>query len=284
MAHNIRHNNHNMDRDLGDAWKSSEDLSHHESELDEGIGLFFGFATTAFIITSSLIFVTLYLVYPRLAEFHPYLPKGFAYLMFVLVAIFAITLLLIYLTVATGRNLLPSFFSKKGRDKELIMFITPFAVKIGSLIGVSTDKIASSFVKVNNAIVVASQMNVQSRSVLLLLPRCIQDAKCNQKVEIDINNCKDCGLCDIADIIKICENNSVEAFVATGGNLARQLIKEKRPSGVIGVACERELLSGIQDTAGLPVYGIANMRPDGPCKDTKVDLTKLDEAIKAFIK
>jgi len=167
---------------------------------------------------------------------------------------------------------------------ELIMFITPFAVKVGGFIGVSTDRIASSFVKVNNAIVVASQRNVSSKSVLLLLPRCIQHAKCRQKVEIDINNCKDCGLCDIADIIKICESNSVEAFVATGGNLARKLIKDKRPSGVIGVACERELLSGIQDTAGLPVYGIANQRPDGPCKDTKVDLSKVEEAIKAFIK
>ena len=284
MARKVENNHHNMDRDLGDAWKSAGDLSHHEPELDEGIGLFFGFAAIAFAVVSALMFITLYLVAPRLAQFHPYLPKGIAFLMFALIAIVAMMLLLIYMTVSTGRNLLPPFFSRKGKDKDLIIFITPFAVKLGGLIGMSTDRIASSFLKVNNAIVAASQRNVKSRGVLLLLPRCIQHSKCNQKVEIDINNCKDCGLCDISDIIKICEDNSVEPFVATGGNLARKLIKEKRPSGVIGVACERELLSGIQDTAGLPVYGIANIRPDGPCKDTKVDLMKVDEAIKAFIK
>ena len=267
---------------LGDEWQS-EDLSRHEGELDESIGLFFGFTTVSFVILSLFAFLVLYLISPRLAEFHPIVPPIIIFVAIVMVSVAAILLLLTSLTVVTGKNLFPSVLTKGGRDKGLIMLITPLAVKLGGMFGFSRDRIASSFIKVNNALVFAAQNKTKTRSLLILLPRCIQHSKCKQKVEIDIDNCKDCGLCDIADIIKICEKNSIESFVATGGNIARQLIKEKRPSGVIGVACERELLSGIHDTSGLPVIGIPNLRPDGPCIDTRVNLSKLEDAVKAFM-
>lgn len=267
---------------LGDAWNSEDDLDAHEGELDEGAGLFFGFATAAFVIVSLALFLALYLISPRLAEFHPAIPAGLACFAAGIVSLAALALLIAFTTVKTGKNLFPPIFARGGRDKGLILVVIPLAVKLGRLIGVSRDRIASSFIKVNNAIVLAAQRKRDAKSVLLLLPRCIQHSKCNQKVEIDINNCKECGLCDIADIIKICEDNSVETFVATGGNIARKLIMQNRPSGVIGVACERELLSGIHDTSGLPVYGVPNLRPEGPCKDTRVDLAKIEEAVKAF--
>ncbi len=277
-GHEDRHAGH-----LGEAWKEDE-LQNHEGELDEGIGIFFGFATAAFLFFCISIYVVLYLVSPRLLEFHPMIPKGVSWVATAAVAFFALGLLLSFLTVVTGRNLFPSFMMKGGRNKGLIMFLTPLAVRMGGVIGISRDRVASSFVKVNNALVIAGQKNIKAKSLLILLPRCIQHSNCKQKVEIDISNCKDCGLCDIADIIRICENNGIEAFVATGGNIARKMIKEKRPSGVIGVACERELLSGLHDTWGLPVLGIPNLRPEGPCIDTRVNLEKLDKAVKTFLR
>lgn len=268
---------------LGTEW-ANEDLSIHEAELDEGAGLFFRFTSGALFLLSVALFFILYLIAPRLAEIHPKTPELLTYATAAFVALSALGLFLTYLTVATGKRLLPDFLTKGGKDKTLIIMITPLAVKLGGLFGVSRDHIASSFIKVNNALVMAARKKGKNNSVLILLPRCIQHSKCKQKVEIDINNCKDCGLCDIADIIRICEENKIESFVATGGNLARALIKEKRPSGVIGVACERELLSGIHDTSGLPVIGIPNVRPEGPCIDTRVDLEKLDAAVKSFLK
>ena len=277
-AHDSHHQSH-----LGEEWKA-EDLSNHEGELDEGVGLFFTFTTASFVILSIFLFLILYLISPRLAEFHSAIPSVFTVIGITTVIAAAITLFLTFVTVISGKYLFPSALTKSGRDKGLIMFITPMAVKLGGMIGISRDRIASSFIKVNNAVVISSRQQSKTKSLLILLPRCIQHSKCKQKVEIDITNCKDCGLCDIADIIRICEDNKIESFVATGGNIARKLIKEKRPAGVIGVACERELLSGIHDTSGLPVIGIPNLRPDGPCIDTRVNLEKLDEAVKAFLK
>ena len=42
--------------------------------------------------------------------------------------------------------------------------------------------------------------------------------------------------------------------------------------------------SGIQDTSPLPVYGVLNERPHGPCLDTTVSLAALEQALRYFLK
>ncbi len=284
MSHGtVRKEDGERETHLGDAWRS-EDLSRHEGEIDEGPGLFLRFLSSALFMAGLGAYLLLYLVSPRLAQLHQAFPVLLTYLLSGLLLLIVLLLSLTFLTVLTGRSFFPLLLNAGQREKGLVMLLTPFAVRIGKWFGVSKDRVASSFIKANNAIVIATRRGDAGRSVLLLLPRCIQHSKCKQKVEIDIVNCKDCGLCDIADIVRVCEENGVESYVATGGNLARKLIKEKRPAGVIGVACERELLSGIHDTSGLPVIGIPNLRPEGPCIDTRVNLEKVEEAIRAFIR
>jgi hypothetical protein len=50
----------------------------------------------------------------------------------------------------------------------------------------------------------------------------------------------------------------------------------------VAVACERDLSSGIIDSYPLPVLGVTNERPFGPCFNTKVDLGQVIEAIEFF--
>jgi hypothetical protein len=58
---------------------------------------------------------------------------------------------------------------------------------------------------------------------------------------------------------------------------------QKRPQLIIAVACERDLTSGIQDTYPLPVYGILNRRPFGPCFNTEVPLGEVERIIRRFV-
>ena len=58
---------------------------------------------------------------------------------------------------------------------------------------------------------------------------------------------------------------------------------EKRPKLVLAVACERDLTSGIKDCYPLPVIGILNDRPFGPCFNTTVDVAKIDAALSRII-
>ena len=65
--------------------------------------------------------------------------------------------------------------------------------------------------------------------------------------------------------------------------MARQAVKNARPKAIVAVACERDLTSGIQDVFPLPVLGVLNERPNGPCFNTRADMHKVEEAICAFL-
>lgn len=43
----------------------------------------------------------------------------------------------------------------------------------------------------------------------------------------------------------------------------------------MAIACERDLISGMEDVLPLPVLGLLNERPYGPCFNTQVDVPVL---------
>jgi hypothetical protein len=114
------------------------------------------------------------------------------------------------------------------------------------------------------------------------MPHCLQINECDIRLTYNIHNCKGCGKCEIKDLIQIADDNHLNLFIATGGNLARKILKDVRPEAIVAVACERDLSSGIVDSYPLPVLGIPNERPFGPCVNTRVSLEKVREAIKFF--
>lgn len=76
-------------------------------------------------------------------------------------------------------------------------------------------------------------------------------------------------------------SNSV---VASGGTFARKFARELKPKAIVAIACERDLTSGIQDLQKIPVVGVLNERPNGPCYNTTVQLCKVQQAIDYLIK
>ncbi|MEQ8236173.1 MAG: DUF116 domain-containing protein [Syntrophomonadaceae bacterium] len=163
-----------------------------------------------------------------------------------------------------------------------VMF--PIALGTGRLVGISKEKILRSYIEVNNNLVKSKKLLLEGRQVLILLPHCLQDSDCPHKITMDINNCQQCGKCSIAEIIALGEKYNTVIKVATGGTLARKFIEESRPRGVVAVACERDLSMGIHDASALPVMGVLNCRPNGPCINTDVDLAKIEEAILTICK
>lgn len=143
----------------------------------------------------------------------------------------------------------------------------------------SKDDIRKIYIKLNNSYIYKNKYNIDNKDILVLIPHCIQKNSCKLKVTSNINNCKSCGLCNVSDLLKLNEKFSVEVFIATGGTLARKKIIEKRPKAVVAVACERDLTSGIQDIKNIPVLGVFNKRPNGPCFNTKIDIKEVEDAI-----
>jgi len=161
-----------------------------------------------------------------------------------------------------------------------LKILYPLLMFAGSLAGKQKEKYQKFIIQLNNRLV--RKEKFRPENVLLLLPHCLQINECDVRLTYNIYNCKRCGRCEIKDLIQLAEENHLNLFVATGGSLARRVIHEMKPDAVIAVACENDLSSGIADTYPLPILGITNQRPFGPCLNTSVDLSQVKEAIIFF--
>ena len=153
----------------------------------------------------------------------------------------------------------------------------PLFMLIGAFSKTRKERLQAVLIDLNNRLV--KRERPKTRRILLLLPHCLQITDCDIRITHDIYKCKRCGKCGIKDLIGLADEKRLSLFVATGGNLARKILEDVRPEAVVAVACERDLSSGIADSFPLPVLGITNERPFGPCVNTRVSLDKVREAI-----
>jgi uncharacterized protein len=210
---------------------------------------------------------------------HPSLPLIFSLILAVFVFLMFFGGLLLVFTILRGKDIL---FSQKLRG-IVAKVLFPFMILMGRLVGVSKERVQQSFVELNNHLVRSNNHRSRPDKLLILLPHCIQDFDCQIKITGNIKNCKRCGKCEIKDLVELSEQYQVKISVATGGTLARRIIVENRPEAIVAVACELDLTGGIQDTYPIPVIGILNERPNGPCINTKVDIQKVKNAVLDFL-
>ncbi|MBI5640590.1 MAG: DUF116 domain-containing protein [Nitrospirae bacterium] len=162
----------------------------------------------------------------------------------------------------------------------VLKVLYPFLMLLGAFFKGKKEVFQRIVIDLNNRLV--RQEHPRTRKILLLLPHCLQMSECTIRLTHNIYNCKRCGKCEIKDLIGVAEENRLNLFVATGGTLARKIVTEAAPEAIVAVACERDLSSGLVDTFPLPILGIPNERPFGPCFNTRVDLEKVKEAIRFF--
>lgn len=214
-----------------------------------------------------------------LRNIHPLLPAIFMVVVAGALSFVAFGVLLLIITLLRGREI---FLAQRLRW-VVVKVLFPMMVLVGRLFGMSRDSVQQSFIAVNNQLVRSNVRGVKPDRLLILLPHCIQLNDCNIKITGDVHRCKGCGRCEIKDLVAISDRHSIDLSVATGGTLARRIIKEKRPKAIIAVACERDLTSGIVDSYPLPVIGILNQRPFGPCVNTTVDMKDVREALEFMV-
>ena len=162
-----------------------------------------------------------------------------------------------------------------------LKFLYPVMMAFGAVAKDKKERFQAMIIDLNNRLV--KKERPKAERILLLLPHCLQVNECDIRITHNIYNCKRCGRCEIKDLIEIADENNLKLFVATGGNLARKIVSDVNPQAIVAVACERDLSSGIADTFPMPVIGIPNERPFGPCFNTRVSLEKVKEAIRTFI-
>lgn len=240
------------------------------------IGLILG---TSLLLT--LILILLWIIpYIGLRNLHPLAPMILAILVIglILAVVWSSMGLVLNIVLRRGFPL-----SSRFRGITIKLFL-PLMTLLGRVFNISKDDIRHSFIKVNNELVSSERGRYQAHEILLLLPHCLQSSTCTRRLTYDIHHCKRCGQCPIHGLITLSEKYGIRIAIATGGTIARRIVVQNRPRLIIAVACDRDLSSGIQDTYPIPVYGVLNQRPHGPCLDTLVDLANIESALARFLK
>lgn len=245
----------------------------------KGKHLFLILSTISLILIMGLTTLLWWFVSPRLHEIHKYL----AFFILLGIRIFFLLvitgILLILLTCYLERN----FLITKFVVRLSIKFLFPVTVFLGKIFGISKEKMRESFIHVNNAFIKAIKKKFSAGKILLLLPHCLQNLECPHRITNKLDNCRDCGKCNIGELLRIATDYRIHIAIATGGTLARRIIIKLRPNFIIAVACQRDLVDGIQDVFPVPVYGVLNERPEGPCINTFCDTNLIRDTLNKLI-
>ncbi len=244
------------DRRLGDEWLDWNG-DPRDAEIDEKLSTFLTLAAGAVLIFFACLQVAWYLAKPRFEQFSPLLSSLIGWSTILLTVI-------VFLLVAVETTLLLKFrksiFPYIWGAKFLLSLLSK-TMWLGGKLGISKDRVSNSFIKVHNLMVKSHAGEVRTDTLLVLLPRCLEkDAR--------------------RQVVERANGRAVEIVTAAGGEEARKAIKQYKPSLIIAIACERDLISGIKDVAEkIPVLAIPNKRPEGPCKNTNLQLDALDDAL-----
>lgn len=201
-------------------------------------------------------------------------------------------LMSIIITVIVAAAILAVFLAwRSGKVGSLLVLpvrlgmkiVIPFAIFLTGLFKGNKDAIRGLFVDINNIFVQSGRTSCEPGQILVMLPHCLQNSECECRVTNDINNCKQCGRCTIGDILGIVREKRVKAAVVTGGTAARNLVARQKPKMILSVACERDLALGISDVSSIPVIGVVNERPNGPCFNTTVDTALFGSKLESLL-
>ncbi|WP_309294765.1 DUF116 domain-containing protein [Desulfotruncus alcoholivorax] len=243
--------------------------------------LYIGLLGASLLIVSMLTVAIWYLV------FSPEKSVVYRLVLLALAAVLIIAILLagfglagIVLTIIQSRQ----FSILQGPMRVALNTFFPLALALGKIFRIDMDRIKGSFIEVNNGLVNARGVKIEPAQLLLLVPHCLQNSECDIKVTNNIDNCRRCGKCGVNEILNLRDRYGIKVGMATGGTLARKYVREYRPKAIVAIACERDLTSGILDANPIPVLGITNLRPNGPCFNTHFSPDRLDDAIKFFVR
>jgi hypothetical protein len=250
-----------VDRRLGHEWDEWNGRPlPGGGDFSAAPGLFFRFAGLTLIAAAAAVALLLYLVGPRVAALWGPLPKVLWIALAAMAGLQALYLSLVAGSYFSGKNMLPERLLERGPYLQLMNYTSLIARAFGK-----RDWVEHAAIDIYNTLAVRRGRRVGKGELLVLIPRCLS------KQALD-------------GVLEIAGRYEVPVFVATRGQLARRVIRERRPRAVVAVACERDMMTGLRDVAGkLPVLGLTMQLPNGPCRDATIDLGQMETWVKGWV-
>lgn len=248
------------DRKLGHEWYGWDgNVEAHEGFIEEPKRLFLGIAAFTFGLFFTLACVLVWGFFPRLQSIHPAVAMGSIGLLVAFAAAFAVWYGSVCMVLVTHKP-------NRLADAACMHFIKlfDFFSAISKHCGISKDRLGYSLLEIHNELTRLRMGQPSKGRLLVLSPRCIDR--------------------DTADQIRsLSAEYDCDFYMAPTGAQARQKVVQSKPAAIIGIACERDLISGIRDVGKyFPVLGVTNKRPIGPCKGAFIDMNELRSGIDVF--
>lgn len=140
-----------------------------------------------------------------------------------------------------------------------------------------------SFCAWNNRRVRQALAGRKARRALVLLPHCVQLARCKADVQRDVAECYQCGLCAVGDLLPAHLERGWATRISNRSHKAYREAREHQPDLVVAVSCHDRLLKGLTKLPQVPCYVIPLELPHGMCVDTSFRVPHLLAAMEALV-
>jgi len=120
-----------------------------------------------------------------------------------------------------------------------------------------------------------------ARSALLIMPRCLKQTHCRVDVQASMDQCRDCVLCPLGDIARLCERFGVRALVAFRSHIAFDLARRECPDLIIATACHDRLIKALRSVPEFPALLTPLSGMEKQCVNASIDLAWLEEQLAA---
>ena len=249
------------DRRLGHEWDEWDGKPlPGNGDFSAQPGLFFQCAALSVALAPAVAAAVIFLLAPRLAGVWASLPRALWLALAGATVISWLWFGLLLLSFYRRVLLLPEGWLERG-PYLILMSVTSYVARAFG----KRDWVEHAGIDVYNSLAERRTRTVGKGELLVLIPRCLS------KEALD-------------GVLTIAGRYEVPVFVATRGQLARRVIRERRPRAVVAVACERDMTTGLRDVAGkLPVLGLTMRLPSGPCRDAMLDLDTMERWVKSWV-
>ena len=201
-------------------------------------------------------------------------PAGLGW--FVLGAVFLLAE--VWPTFKRGRSYLASRRAITLRDAHWVFALLPLFRRLDL-----EERWILSFCAWNNHRVRESFGQRKARRALILLPHCIQLARCKADVLTDLSACYECGHCSVGDLLPMQLERGWDSRITNRSHKAVREAKAFQPDLVVAVSCADRLLKGLMKVPELPTYAIALRLPHGMCVDTTFEVPHLFAAMEVLV-
>jgi len=88
----------------------------------------------------------------------------------------------------------------------------------------------------------------------------------------------------MSGFLDLAERYGIQVFLATGGRRAVARARDAGVKAIVAVACGKELRAGVFACLPKAILARTIAWPCGPCKDTTVEMSEVEAAVRWFLR